>query len=176
MTVTSERGRPSASRPLVPALLRGLVVVGTLGAVSVLAVTVGLLVTPSPSVSALGQTVEVGVTPPSLDSSGPGEVVLFGRTLPTEVDFVGPVRPRLVLTDITLDAQVAGAFAPPGRAAGGRQGRRRALERVAHLLPVRVGVVGVAAIVLLGAIAGWRRYDRRRRSSRSSADWCSCRW
>lgn len=162
MTVTSERGRPSASRPLVPALLRGLVVVGTLGAVSVLAVAIGLLVTPSPSVSALGQTVEVGATPPSLDLSGPGEVVLFGRTLPTEVHFVGPVRPRLVLTDITLDAQVAGAFAPPGQAAAAEEVGAALSRGWRTYFLWESAAVGIAAIVVLGAIAGWRRYDGRR--------------
>ena len=161
MTVTSERDRPSEGRRLVPALLRGLLVVGTLGAVSVVAVAIGLLVTPSPSVSALGQTVEVGATPPSFDLSGPGEIVLFGRTLPTEVDFVGPVRPRLVLTDITLDAQVAGAFAPPGQAAAAAEvGAALSNGWRTYFLWESV-VVGVAAIVLLGAIAGWRRDDRR---------------
>jgi lysophospholipase L1-like esterase len=162
MTVTSERERRTTGGSLVPALLRGLVVVGTLGAVSVLAIAIGLLVTPSPSVSALGQTVEVGVTPPSLDLSGPGEVVLFGRTLPTEIHFVGPVRPRLVLTDITLDAQVAGAFAPPGQAAAAEEvGAALSSGWRTYFLWESV-VVGVVAIVVLGAIAGWRRYDRRR--------------
>ena len=151
-----------AIRPHVPALLRALVVVGTLVAVSAVAIAIGVLVTPSRSVSALGQTVEVGATPPSFDTSGPGEVVLFGRTLPTEVHFVGPVRPRLVLTDITLDAQVAGAFAPPGRAAAAAEvGAALSSGWRSYFLWQSV-VVGVAAIVLLGAIAGWRRFDLRR--------------
>jgi lysophospholipase L1-like esterase len=150
-----------AIRPHVPGLLRALVVVGTLVAVSAVAIAIGVSVTPSRSVSVLGQTVEVGATPPSFDTSGPGEVVLFGRTLPTEVHFVGPVRPRLVLTDITLEAQVAGAFAPPGRAAAAADvGAALSSGWRTYFLWQSV-VVGVAAIVLLGAIAGWRRFDLR---------------
>lgn len=151
-----------ASRPHVATLLRALVVVGTLVAVAAVAIAIGLLVTPSHSVSALGQTVEVGATPPSLDTSGPGEVVLFGRTLPTEVHFVGPVRPRLVLTDITIDAQVAGAFAPPGRAAAAAEVGAALSSGWRTYFLWQSAVVGLAAIVLLGAIAGWRRYDLRR--------------
>jgi lysophospholipase L1-like esterase len=152
----------TASRPHARTLLRAFVVVGTLVAVSAAAIAIGLLVTPSRSVSALGQTVEVGATPPSLGASGPGEVVLFGRTLPTEVHFVGPVRPRLVLTDITLDAQVAGAFAPPGQAAAAAEVGDALSSGWRTYFLWQIAVVGAAAVVLLGAIAGWRRYDHRR--------------
>ena len=151
-----------AIRPHVPTLLRALVVVGTLTAVAAVAIAIGLSVTPARSVSVLGQTVEVGATPPSFDTAGPGEVVLFGRTLPTEVHFVGPVRPRLVLTDITIDAQVAGAFAPPGRAAAAAEVGAALSSGWRTYFLWQSAVVGLAAIVLLGAIAGWRRYDHRR--------------
>ncbi|MGZ8579781.1 MAG: GDSL-type esterase/lipase family protein [Actinomycetota bacterium] len=153
--------RPEAE-PSGRPLLRGLVVAGALFAVSAAAITVGLLITPAQSVSALGQTVAVGATPPTLSASGPGEVVLFGRSLPTEIYFVGPVRPRLVLTDITLDAQVAGAFSPPGQAAAAAAVGEALASGWRRYFLWQSAIVGAAAVLLLGAIAGWRRYDHRR--------------
>lgn len=142
--------------------LRGLALLATLLGVAVASIAFGLLVTPEQSVSALGQTVAVGTAPPTLSTSGPGEVVLFGQSLPTQVDFVGPVRPRIVLTEISVGEQVENLFRP-GRAtptpadlgdelAGGWR----------RYFVWQIGFVAVAAVVLLGAIAGWRRDDGRR--------------
>ena len=136
--------------------------VASLLAVAVASIAFALRVTPDQSVSALGQTVAVGTAPPTLTTSGPGEVVLFGQSLPTQVDFVGPVRPRIVLTEISVGEQVEGLFRP-GRAAPTpadlgdelAQGWRR-------YFVWQIGFVAVAAVVLLGAIAGWRRDDGRR--------------
>jgi lysophospholipase L1-like esterase len=143
-------------------LLRGLLAVGVFVVVSMAAIAFALQVTPAQSVSTLGQTVEVGATAPTLGTTGPGEVVLFGQSLPTQVDFLGPVRPRLVLTDISINEQVSGAFAPPGRAAAATAvgdalagGWRRYFEWESAF-------AALGAVVLLGAIAGWRRYGWRR--------------
>jgi hypothetical protein len=62
----------------------------TIVIVAGMAVAVALLVTPMQTVHAAGQTVRVGV---------PGELGLFGQRLPTTIEFVGPVRPRLELTE-----------------------------------------------------------------------------
>src|SRR5213076_471031 len=75
-------------------------------AVSAAAIAVSLWATPMQQVSAAGQTVQVGVAAPSIDLSGPGELVLFGQEIPTSLQFAGPVRPRLVLSRITLSEQV----------------------------------------------------------------------
>ena len=87
----------------------------TVGAVLVAAmsISVALLVTPMQRVDLVGQSVSVGAAAPSISLSGPGELDLFGQRLPTTLQFVGPVRPRLALTQITLDRQLATAFASP---------------------------------------------------------------
>ena len=100
-TTTRLRSRRSGD-----ASSRALLYVLVLVLVSVAAIAFALQVTPEQSVSILGQSVSVGATAPSLSLSGPGELVLFGQSLPTRVEFVGPVRPRLVLTDITINEQV----------------------------------------------------------------------
>jgi hypothetical protein len=59
------------------------------------------------TVSAAGQTAQVGAAIPSLSWSGPGELDLFGQVIPTKPQFAGPIRPLLQLTHITIDPQVA---------------------------------------------------------------------
>ncbi len=66
-----------------------------------------LQVAPLQTVSAAGQTAQVGAAPPSLSLSGPGELDLFGQVVPTRPQFKGPIRPLLQLTHITIDPQVA---------------------------------------------------------------------
>jgi hypothetical protein len=66
-----------------------------------------LQVAPLQTVSAAGQSAQVGATLPSLSLSGPGELDLFGQPMPTKPQFAGPIRPVLQLTHITIDPQVA---------------------------------------------------------------------
>ncbi len=66
-----------------------------------------LQVAPMQTVSAAGQTAQVGAAVPSLSWSGPGELDLFGQVIPTKPQFEGPIRPLLQLTHITIDPQVA---------------------------------------------------------------------
>ncbi|MBV9383936.1 MAG: hypothetical protein JOY82_16410 [Streptosporangiaceae bacterium] len=63
-------------------------------------------VTPLQTVSAAGQTAQVGAAMPALSPAGPGELDLFGQVMPTRPHFTGPIRPRLQLTHITIDPQV----------------------------------------------------------------------
>ncbi|MEW2517021.1 GDSL-type esterase/lipase family protein [Actinacidiphila alni] len=82
-----------------------------LGVLVLLAVCLGSIwlavrLTPMQTVTAAGQTVEVGAVAPDLSLSGPGELDLFGEALATRPHFQGPIRPRLKLADITLDSQV----------------------------------------------------------------------
>ena len=58
------------------------------------------------TVSAAGQTAQVGAVISSLSWSGPGELDLFGQNIPTKPQFEGPIRPLLQLTHITIDRQV----------------------------------------------------------------------
>jgi hypothetical protein len=66
-----------------------------------------LQVAPLQTVSAAGQTAQVGAAVPSFSLSGPGELDLFGQVMPTKPQFEGPIRPLLQLTHITIDAQVS---------------------------------------------------------------------
>jgi lysophospholipase L1-like esterase len=135
----------------------------TAGAVLVaaLAITVALLVTPMQQVALAGQTVRVGAAAPTLSFSGPGELDLFGQRLPTTLQFAGPVRPRLALTQITLGSQLATAFAPdqstPERAIG---------DALAggwtHYFGWEIAITAGCALVLSGALAGWFRLSARR--------------
>jgi lysophospholipase L1-like esterase len=75
-------------------------------AVCCAAVWLAVQVTPMQSVAAAGQTVRVGAVQGSPTGSGPGELDLFGQAIPTKPHFTGPIRPRLELARITIDAQV----------------------------------------------------------------------
>ncbi|MET9135183.1 SGNH/GDSL hydrolase family protein [Streptomyces antibioticus] len=88
------------------ALIAAAYVVG-LSALALAAVWLAVLITPLQPVSAAGQTIRVGAAPLSWSLSGPGRLDLFGQTLPTRARFDGPVRPRLELTRIKQDAEVA---------------------------------------------------------------------
>lgn len=65
-----------------------------------------LRVTPLQTVSAAGQTAQVGATLPALSLHGPGELDLFGQAMPTKPQFTGPIRPRLQLSQITINPQI----------------------------------------------------------------------
>ncbi|MFG2683600.1 SGNH/GDSL hydrolase family protein [Streptomyces sp. NPDC048392] len=64
-------------------------------------------ITPLQPVSTAGQTVRVGAAPLDWSLSGPGRLDLFGQSIPTKPHFDGPIRPRLELTHIQEDAEVA---------------------------------------------------------------------
>ena len=65
-----------------------------------------LRVTPLQTVSAAGQTAQVGATLPNASLNGPGELDLFGQVMGTRPQFTGPIRPKLALEHITIDPQV----------------------------------------------------------------------
>ncbi len=70
------------------------------------AIWLALRVTPLQTVSAAGQTAQVGATLPNAGIRGPGELDLFGQVMATRPQFTGPIRPRLALERITIDPQV----------------------------------------------------------------------
>ena len=127
-----------------------------------IAITVALLVTPTQTVSAAGQTVRVGVAAPSLSLSGPGELELFGQRLPTTIEFYGPVRPRLELTQITLSPQLAGLIQQGGDTSEWEGLQQSLVDGWVRYLVWQVAIVALIAVVLLGAIAGWRRLSMGR--------------
>ena len=89
--------------------------------VAAIAVAVAIRATPMQTVDVAGQIITVGTTAPSWSLSGPGEVDLFGQSLPTTLQFPGPVRPRLALAEITINRR-ADEFRAGGET--GRTGRR----------------------------------------------------
>ena len=120
-------------------------------------IAAALLVTPMQQVQVAGQTVRVGAAAPSLSISGPGELDLFEQRLPTRIIFTGPVRPRLVLSHITLGQQLGSLFtgqhprspqAVIGQALAGAWKRYFLWETV---------IAGGCALLLAGALAGWAR-------------------
>lgn len=140
--------------------VRAAVVAGAV-AVAALSISAALLVTPMQQVSLVGQTVRVGAAAPSLSLSGPGELDLFGQRLPTTLQFTGPVRPRLALTQITLGRQLATAFAPhkhsPARAIG-----KALAAGWTRYFAWETAITAGWALLLAGALAGWLRLPLRR--------------
>jgi lysophospholipase L1-like esterase len=130
---------------------------GLVIAVAAVSITVALLVTPMQQVSAAGQTVQVGVAAPSLSWSGPAELDLFGQQLPTTTTFIGPVRPRLRLTHITPSAQLA-EITSTSSGTDPAHGLQNALVAgFRRYFYWQVAVVAFVAILMHGAICGWRR-------------------
>ena len=75
--------------------------------VTAASIWLALQVAPLQTVSAAGQTAQVGAAVPGFSLSGPGELDLFGQVIPTKPQFTGPIRPLLKLTHITIDDEVA---------------------------------------------------------------------
>jgi lysophospholipase L1-like esterase len=139
-------------------LLTGLVLLIVLAGA---AIAIALEVTPQQTVEVAGQVIQVGATAPSLSLSGPGEVDLFGQSLPTNVQFAGPVRPRLQLNQISINSELT-IFIQGDHPAGAERilGARLA-DGWKHYFIWETVVTGVAALILVGAVAGWRRSPHR---------------
>jgi lysophospholipase L1-like esterase len=134
---------------------------GLILAVAVVSIAAALWITPMQRVSAAGQTMHVGATSPSWSLSGPGELDLFGQRILTSMEFAGPVRPRLQLTRITLSEQLA-QFAHSGGSTATADAMKQALTRGwEHYFFWQIAAVAGLSLVLLAAIAGWRRRSGR---------------
>jgi GDSL-like Lipase/Acylhydrolase family len=121
------------------------------------AIAAALLVTPMQTVTVAGQVIQVGATAPSLSWSGPGEIDLFGQSLPTDLRFTGPVRPRVQLSQITINSELT-TFIEGHRGAGAERvlGARLA-DGWKHYFVWETAIVAAGTVVLVGAVAGWRR-------------------
>ncbi|MFE3637517.1 SGNH/GDSL hydrolase family protein [Streptomyces sp. NPDC059168] len=123
-----------------------------LSGLALAAVWLAVRITPLQPVSAAGQTVRVGAAPLSWSLSGPGQLDLFGQAIPTRAHFDGPIRPRLELTRIKADAEVA-------RLLRSGDHERLTLEVGRKLASgrVRYGAweTGVAAGLVLLPLAAW---------------------
>jgi hypothetical protein len=78
----------------------------TMALVSAGAIWLALRIAPLQTVSAAGQTAQVGATLPGASLRGPGELDLFGQVMTTNPDFPGPIRPKLVLQRVTINSHV----------------------------------------------------------------------
>lgn len=120
-----------------------------------------LLVTPAQSVSAAGQTLRVGATSPDLSLSGPGELDLFGQSVPTTLQFSGLIRPKLELAHITIDSQLT-QFVQTSADHGGASAQSRLSASLIsgweHYFLWQTLVTAGIAILLLLAFSGLRRY------------------
>jgi hypothetical protein len=70
-------------------------------AVPLASIGVSLLVSPPQAIQTAGQSLELSAGPPSLSTSGPGTLALFGQSIPTTQQFAGPIRPRLQWAQVT---------------------------------------------------------------------------
>lgn len=131
--------------------------------VSAVAAWLALLVTPAQSVSSAGQTIRVGATSPDLSLSGPGELDLFGQSVPTTLRFNGLIRPRLELTRITIDDQLSQFVQASSKRSNTQSALSAGLvggwER--YFLWQSL-VTGGFAVLLLLAYSGIRHYTHRR--------------
>ncbi|HEX3966116.1 MAG TPA: GDSL-type esterase/lipase family protein [Trebonia sp.] len=124
-----------------------------------------LRVTPLQTVSAAGQTAQVGAAAPSwaslthLSLSGPGELDLFGQVIPTRIAFTGPIRPWLQLDQISITPQIVQEL----RAEGTHRVELTLSQQLAggwerYFLWETLLVVGFVALGLLTGYAVRRRH------------------
>lgn len=128
-------------------------------AVSAASISLAVLLTPTQSVSAAGQTVQVGAVQPGTSLSGPGELDLFGEAIATRPQFNGPIRPRLKLAHIDLGSQVDDAARSGGELVPVLS-RRLASGWLRYCLWESLIAAGCAAVIVV-AVAGILRTSRR---------------
>lgn len=129
--------------------------------VAVIAIAVATRITPMQTVSVAGQVIRVGATAPGWSLAGPGEVDLFGQSLPTTMRFPGPLRPRLVLAQISINGELT-SFMRGSSPAGAKRALGSLLaDGWIHYFAWETTLAGLGATVLLGAVAGWRRLPYR---------------
>lgn len=145
-------------------VIRLALAVAGFAALALAAIAFALRVTPTQTVSALGQTVEVGTADPTFSLSGPGVLDLFGQSMSTEARFTGPVRPRLVLSRITINRQVANFVTPAHHRSSERALGQQLAGGWTRYFAWQIVFVGVGASVLSLAYVGIRRQHSWRRS------------
>ncbi|HWG12834.1 MAG TPA: SGNH/GDSL hydrolase family protein [Streptosporangiaceae bacterium] len=131
--------------------------------VAAASIALALVITPLQDTTVAGEEIGVGAAAPTLSLSGPGEVDLFGQRLPTTLQFAGPVRPRLTLSHITLDRQLASMFEPAHGTAPARVAIGNALAAAwTRYFVWEAAITGACALLLAGALCGWARFRWRK--------------
>jgi lysophospholipase L1-like esterase len=149
------------SRKIVVTAARAATVLAVLLVIAAGSIAAALKITPLQTVSVAGQAVNVGSTWPGLTLSGPGEVDLFGQSLPTNLHFTGPVRPRLQLAQITINSQLT-QFVEGSKKSDAKQVLGASLANGwIHYFIWESVIAGAFALLLVGAVAGWRRIPHR---------------
>jgi hypothetical protein len=158
---------PQAGQPrwswarLHPWVTRRLIWLAVLVLAAATAIAVALRITPLQTVNVAGQVIKVGATAPTLSFSGPGEVDLFGQSLTTHIPFTGPVRPRLQLTQITINSELTNFVQGSGPASPEQVLGNALASGWIHYFSWETAITGLGVLVLLGAVAGFRRLPHR---------------
>jgi lysophospholipase L1-like esterase len=158
MGTTGDEPRPTRWVTLTLRWLAGLVLLVVLACG---AIAVALQVTPLQTVAVAGQVIQVGATAPSLSLSGPGEIDLFGQSLPTNIQFTGPVRPRLQLSQISINSELTTFVEGTNQAGAERILGARLADGWKRYFAWETAVTGAGMLLLVGALAGWRRVPHR---------------
>src|ERR1700690_2567190 len=115
------------------------------------AIAVALQVTPMQTITVAGQVIQVGASEPSLSLSGPGQVDLFGQSLPTDLRFTGPGRPRLHLPQIPINSELT-TFIEGTRPAGAERLLGASLaDGWKRYFSWEIVITGAGALILAGA-------------------------
>jgi lysophospholipase L1-like esterase len=124
-------------------------------------IAIALLVTPMQTVTVAGQVIQVGASAPTLSLSGPGQVDLFGQSLPTNQLFAGPVRPRLQLSQITINSELTTFVQGDHPAEAERILGARLADGWKRYFAWETAIAGAGALLLVGAAAGLARVPHR---------------
>jgi GDSL-like Lipase/Acylhydrolase family len=123
---------------------------------AVAATSAALEITPMQTVTVAGQVIKVGAGP-RLGLSGPGEVDLFGQGLPTAISIPGPIQLKLQLSQITLNSELTNFVQGRSPSSDGQSLRTELVAGWERYFGWEIVVAGLAALMLAGAVAGWRR-------------------
>jgi hypothetical protein len=123
---------------------------------AVLATSAALEITPMQTVTVAGQVIKVGAAP-RLSLSGPAEVDLFGQGLPTAISIPGPIQLQLQLSQITLNSELTNFVQARTPSPDGQSLRAQLVAGWERYFGWETVAAGVAALILAGAVAGWRR-------------------
>ncbi len=125
-------------------------------------IEISVLVSPAQNLQAAGQSLELSAIP-SLSTSGPGALELFGRSIPTTQRFSGPIRPRLRWAEVThYDELLAALKQPEHLGQGLRSGWSAYFTRellIAALVAATLAALGLALlrrqwrVVVVGIVA-----------------------
>jgi lysophospholipase L1-like esterase len=124
-------------------------------------IAIALLVTPMQTVTVAGQVIQVGTSAPTMSLSGPGQVDLFGQSLPTNLLFAGPVRPRLQLSQITINSELTTFVQGDHPAEAERILGARLADGWKRYFAWETAIAGAGALLLVGAAAGLARVPHR---------------